>query len=336
MQNSLPKAHKSPRTAAGFTLIELLVVVAVIALLIGILLPALGAARRSAQQAQGANTQRQMVLGMVAYSTSANNEVPGANTSAKNFNGSTNPDALSFSGEQPVTQWDWMSPALDAADLPQSWAERVHYLFDNFKDPSMGEVLLSSQVTAPGDLGQVIDNRGGMPISSFLMPTSWQVVGQNLSGGSEGLFGQVTQEQGIFQIPVTYRPRLDRFGGGARKVAIADGVPGVDNPGGTLSLNLEIWSQNTLQVANGFVTFPPMINTLGPGLAYDADSDRNNLSYRHSGRMNVTRWDGSGTLLTVQESMNPTLWYPPNTLYQGGGRPEITDDYGFQTGDIIN
>lgn len=333
MQNTLRKAPQTPRKTAGFTLIELLVVVAVIALLIGILLPALGAARRSAQQAQGANTQRQMVLGMVAYSNSANNEIPGANTSAKKFDSNTDPDFLSASGEQPVTQWDWMSPALDAADLPQSWEERVVYLFENFRDPSMNEVLQSSQVTGPGDLATVIDQRGGMPISSYLMPTSWQVVGTDLAGGPDNLFSQVQEDASVFQITPTYRPRLDRFGGGARKVAIADGVPGIDNSGGLLNLNLEIWNDSTLQTNNGFVTLPPPnpVNT-----AYNPDSDRNNLSYRHSSRMNVTRWDGSGTLLTVQESMDPSLWYPPNTTYLGGGRPEVQQEFGYQNGDIIN
>lgn len=55
---------------AGFTLIELLVVVAVIAVLIGILLPALGKARKSAQTLQCLSQMRNLALAQQGYMAS--------------------------------------------------------------------------------------------------------------------------------------------------------------------------------------------------------------------------------------------------------------------------
>ena len=61
------------RSGRGFTLVELLVVIAVVAILIGVLLPALAGARKQAQSMVVANNLRSIAQAVVAYT--AQNEV---------------------------------------------------------------------------------------------------------------------------------------------------------------------------------------------------------------------------------------------------------------------
>ena len=100
----------------GFTLIELLVVISIIALLIAILLPVLGSARRDAQLIQSLSNLRQIGTASTAYSADNRDGVPITGTYRK-------------FGSRPVFA-GWCTWSFGGKFADQYWATRSGGVFD--------------------------------------------------------------------------------------------------------------------------------------------------------------------------------------------------------------
>lgn len=341
----------------GFTLIELLVVVAIIALLIGVLLPSLAGARRAAWQISGANIQRQLALGSQMYASENRGYFPGINSSGLKAHNTglgigvaEYLDKANQDASMPTQNYDWITPSVSADDLPLNRVHRMAYIFDKFRDPAMSQTVVPYTGGSAGHgtsdaVAWVAANPGRTLYgTSFLMPAYFQWAGRSGFGtpidyrDSSGAYIQQNAPfLNPFSVPDSYKPRMDAIQLSSEKVCVADGFR--FHAGSLIDIDMGINADIYGSFASSspcFVRSRAYSRATDPGSSNVAGGAQIPLSYRHNGRMNVTFWDMHGDSLTDTESRNPIHWFPSESKFTGvDGVIEIRETFGYQPGDKL-
>lgn len=347
-------------TRRGFTLIELLVVVAIIAMLMSILLPSLGAAREAARAVVCGQRLRDLGNGMGTYFTENRDWIPGYNTSGFKILSSVGHVDKYYGSDVPVQGYDWITPILSGStEMQGTRAARFAEIVNKFRCPSQKfakATLYREGLNMCDDRQEFIDiaDSGGWTALSYLMPIHFQMWGSNYDGtaigiGMDGAVPALTDVTTWEVTNTTYRSLLTQVGTPGRKVAAADGTRYLDGDGlldfdpspvpriyGSFTSSGAWWSGST---AYGVKARSRNWNNRAAAKGNPSDGKSLELSYRHGaqkgtpggscqdnrGKINALMFDGSVQRFGDRESRNPVYWYPKGSVVKAPTEGMIDD-----------
>jgi prepilin-type N-terminal cleavage/methylation domain-containing protein/prepilin-type processing-associated H-X9-DG protein len=349
---------KGRKLSTGFTLIELLVAIAIIALLISILLPSLGAARKTARNVICQSNLRQMVIAHTTYADSNKDAIAGSPVTSGwdatgrivNRNGVMTPTANAKFNGIAMQSWDWMGPLLhhlgirggndglvvnNAADDKRGERWAFYATVSSFHCPENRFEAYAYPEAAGVDLSKFPTVR----MMSYNMVTGFTSTADPLPLGI-GNFAS-NERKGYF-------PRISLVGTPSRKGALHDGhrfasggagatvvAPDYDpslspNYGGAFA-DAGPWIQNSKSLSR---VAAPGEWTAAPWSGRPVDARF--WAFRHGNKTvlpsattptaasgvqvlgNVAFFDGHVELLDDLKASNPEYWQPTGTLRNAG------------------
>lgn len=350
------------QTQRGFTLIELLVVIAIIALLIGILLPALGTARQTAWSLVDQTQQRSMGTAQYAYATENKDFFAAINTSGgagqREFEETGDTYSGNTTAKTPIQTMDFISPTIgEELGFSANRARRAGDIFNDFADPAArvfnDTIWSGSAATDEDDFREYLGENRGYKQVSYLMPGAFAYWGSTNSGGGGGGFvpGQPSNNTGDpnaarlgfapdywngtkstqVKTPQRFRSRIEQVGiSPADKIMVANGTRYFSQSEG---LDIDVTPEEDGGVTFGmFTSGTPQFtrNTAyGENPVQGGSSGTNQLlSFRHKNEsINAVFFDGHTENLTKTEVFTDmSRWAPSGSIVVGSALSNLTEE----------
>lgn len=324
---------------SAFTLVELLVVIGIIALLISILLPALGTARRSAQTVACLANLRSAGQAMIMWTAEHKGEIPGsANTSGKRIidssTGNTNASwmrngtaasATNMPEDEPIGIYDWVHPLSKMMRIKLTTSANIDDRFAEYCNLNAFKCPSNNFTASPFNSGTNWGRTG--PMLSYLTPCTFMLTPFK-SGGQHGKLDMSGSP--YWTLPSSYAVKITKVGSSSSKIFLADGAKYTNSYDATIFTI----SANKTPIGCDNHQFNPF-SDYGAFFGNTKSWCRNNyaggqlregrlFAYRHgsqrsgtgtgSYRMNAVFFDGHAETLDDLASANPALWVPSGTI----------------------
>jgi prepilin-type N-terminal cleavage/methylation domain-containing protein/prepilin-type processing-associated H-X9-DG protein len=320
-----PKCSSSKKQ--GFTLVELLVVIGIIALLISILLPALGKAREQANTAKCAANMRSAVQALQIYTSENRGWLAGPYTSGVMWksSGATIAGTEVSSDETPVQNMDWVSPTFGKTQRwPENDYQRLIRMFSiDLKCPT--NTMTYDTVFPSNPMGY----RGGdLNYASYSATIHFHAVPSRdgLNGLPPIVADMYVPNSGGLAPPPGYAPNISKVGSAAGKVYLVEGSRhlvingfGATANGSSPSFNIIRYQRQ----GGNFMIGGPYQNQADTPFQLPATAAgyttktlspvAKNFAWRHAGKMNLAFFDGHVEARTPADSIAVKLYVPKGT-----------------------